>query len=319
MPSRRDRCSPALPGSALAAALLLGGCGWDYTPTQNVLPDTGPATESEESGDEADDGTTTATDTGEVMDVPATYRFDCVDIQQLGDADDTVFQVITLQDTWASDIANHKLNILLDLVVEDEGTGTAVMGIRSGVGASNKDQCSEPNTASEQVEANFSPDTATWEPTDGEGKCASPAADGTAGAAAYDLALTAEDVIYIYAEDDDGTAFNCNLAPGAPNAIPIAAIEAQMSLSPDRKTLSGTLTGCMSESEGLQVCSCLAVCAGNEHPDCPGCPGGAVPLGLLLGNIASTQHCTDLLGETAFDITLAFTATRLGEVPMTCG
>src|SRR5690606_31119743 len=91
------------------AATMLGtlgslGCGWNYTPSDNLLPD--PETEGSDAGE---DPLPETGDTGGLEDVPATYRIDCIDIQSLGDADDTVFQVATLQNTWASDIANFKL------------------------------------------------------------------------------------------------------------------------------------------------------------------------------------------------------------------
>ena len=156
-----------------------------------------------------------------------------------------------------------------------------------------------------------------WVPSDVEGTCAAPATEG--GGGTYTLELGAEDVVFIYAEDHGGPAFNCSLDANRPDAIPIEALNTVLTGSVDRSTLAGTLTGCMAQDDAQNTCSCLSVCNGNEHPDCPGCPGGAVPLGLLLGGINPTQHCSDLLGEPAFDITLQFTARRLGMVPVTCG
>jgi hypothetical protein len=298
------------------AAVMLGalGCGWNYTPSDNVLPDPngegsgstteGPPIETGETGDPP-------------ADVPATYRLDCIDIQMLGDANDEVFQVATLQNTWASDISNFKLNILIDLLTEDAAAGTGTVTIRSGIGSGWSDQCTQPDTESSEFPVIVEPMVTEWEPSDVEGTCAVPAASG--GSGTYTLELGAQELIYIYAEDTDGTAFNCSLEDGAPDAIPIAALSATITGSADRSALAGTLTGCMVQADAQNICSCLSVCSGNQHPDCPGCPGGAVPLGLLLGGINSTPYCSDLLGEPAFDVTLEFSARRLANVPETCG
>jgi hypothetical protein len=273
-----------------AAVMISGlggsGCGWNYTPSDNVLPD--PNAEDSSSGIPLPD----IGETGGVEDVPATYRFDCIDIQSLGDADETVFQVSTLQNTWASDIANFKLNILIDLLSEDAAAGAG-------------------------FPVAFEPMVTAWAPSDAEATCAAPATTG--GAGTYTLELGPTDIVYIYAEDNDGTVFNCSVEDGPPDAIPISGLSATITGNEDRSVIAGTLTGCMALSDANNICSCLSVCNGNVHPDCPGCPGGAVPLGLLLGGIASTPHCSDMLGAEAFDITLEFTARRLPAVPMTCG
>ncbi|HVH99884.1 MAG TPA: hypothetical protein VM869_14275, partial [Enhygromyxa sp.] len=86
-------------GLGLAAVMLGGsGCGWNYTPSDNVLP--APITDSESDSEGPPLETGETGETGEpAPDVPATYRIDCMDIQSLGDADETVFQVATLQNT----------------------------------------------------------------------------------------------------------------------------------------------------------------------------------------------------------------------------
>ena len=295
----------------LALAVALAGCGWGYTPSDNVLP--------EPSAEETEDEGPPPPDVGDPgADVPATYRFDCVDIQSLGDADQEVFQVATLQSTWAQDIANFKLNILIDVLSEDADAGEATITIRSGVGSGWADQCGETNTESEVFPVQLDPTADKWTASGAPDSCAEQDPDA-AISANYRLEMGAEDFVYIYAEDDDGTAFNCSLEAAAPNAIPISAVSSSISMAEDRSTVAGTLTGCMSEAGALNICSCLAVCEGDEHPDCPGCPGGAVPLGLLLGGVGPTQNCSDILGEPAFDVVLQFTASRLGEVPMACG
>lgn len=297
----------------LALSVVVGsGCGWNYTPSDNILPE--PVAEDPST----DDGPPLPEtgETGGLEPFPATYRIDCIDIQSLGDADETVFQVSTLQTTWSGDIANFKLNILIDLVTEDPDTGTGVATIRSGVGFGWSDQCSQADTASMEFPLTYEPGVAEWEAVDAEGQCAQ--AGATSASGTYEIELGAADVIYIYSEDDDGTSFNCSLEQGAPQAIPISALSSTLSSSEDRSVIAGTLTGCMVRSEAENICSCLSVCNGQEHPDCPGCPGGAVPLGLLLGGINSTSHCTDLMGEEAFDVTLQYTARRLADVPTTC-
>jgi hypothetical protein len=299
--------------SALGFVAILLGCGWNYTPTDNILPDPN----AEDSSSSAMLPPDIGGETGGVEDVPATYRLDCIDIKSLGDADETVFQVATLQNTWAADISNFKLNILIDLLAEDEAAGTGTVTIRSGIGDGWSDQCAESATESMEFPITFEPMVTQWGPSDAEGTCAAPASEG--GDGTYNLALGATDIVYIYAQDDDGTAFNCSLEEGQPEAIPISALTTTLTGSADRSTLAGTLTGCMAQADAQNICSCLSVCNGNQHPDCPGCPGGAVPLGLLLGGINPTQNCSDLLGEPAFDITLEYTARRLPAVPMTCG
>jgi hypothetical protein len=297
---------------ALGLAVLLG-CGWNYTPSDNVLPD--PNAEDSSSGIPLPPDI--GGETGGLEDVPATYRFDCIDIQSLGDADATVFQVSTLQNTWASDIANFKLNILIDLLSEDPAAGAGTITVRSGIGSGWSDQCGQVETESTEFPVIFEPMVTAWAPSDVEDTCAAPATSG--GAGTYTLELGPTDTVYIYAQDDDGTVFNCSVEDGPPDAIPISGLSATITGNEDRSAIAGTLTGCMALSDAQNICSCLSVCSGNVHPDCPGCPGGAVPLGLLLGGIASTPHCSDMLGAEAFDITLEFTAQRLPAVPPTCG
>jgi hypothetical protein len=309
-----------LHGLGLAAlVLVLGGsaCGWNYSPMDNVLPaPIGEGTTGSEGPPPVETGE--SGETGEpAADVPATYRIDCMDIQSLGDADPTVFQVATLQNTWANDIANFKLNILIDLLSVDEAAGTGTITIRSGVGSGWSDQCAQSDTVSSEFPVIYEPMVNEWAPSDADETCAAQGA--SEGSGTYTLDLGPQDNIYIYAEDTDGTAFNCSLEAASPDAIPISAISATITGTADRDSLAGTLTGCMAQADAQNICSCLSVCAGNQHPDCPGCPGGALPLGVLLGGIFTTPHCTDLLGEPAFDVVLEFSARRLGEVPTVCG
>ncbi|MFO7566758.1 MAG: hypothetical protein R6X02_29215 [Enhygromyxa sp.] len=306
-----------LPALGFAAVMFGGlGCGWNYTPSDNLLPD--PKADGDDTEDEGPPPETGETgETGGLEEVPATYRLDCVDIQMLGDADPSVFQVATLQNTWAADVANFKLNILIDLLTEDPDAGSGTVTIRSGIGGGWSDQCTLAQTDSAEFPVAVQPGVTEWAPSSAEGACAAPAQSG--GSSTYTLELGPEELVYIYAEDDDGTAFNCSASGAGPDAIPIAALSATISGTEDRSRLAGTLTGCMAQSEAENVCSCLSVCSGTEHPSCPGCPGGAVPLGLLLGGVNPTPYCSDLLGEPAFDVILEFSARRLPGVPSTCG
>ena len=294
---------------------LIIGCGWNYTPTDNILPDPNAEGDSGSEGPPPPPPPETG-ETGDIELYPATYRFDCIDIQMLGDADATVFQVSTLQNTWAADIQNFKLNILIDLLSLDETAGDGTVSVRSGIGGGWSDQCSQTDTESSEFPVAYEAGVTAWAASDVEGDCAAPASSG--GSGTFNVELGAADKVFIYAEDDDGTVFNCSL-DDTPDAIPIYALNSTITASEDHSVIAGTLTGCMAEADANNICSCLSVCQGNPHPMCPGCPGGAVPLGLLLGGINATSNCTDLLGQTAFDIELQFTARRLAGVPQSCG
>jgi hypothetical protein len=313
-------------GLGLVTIMLGGlGCGWNYTPTDNVLPPTadddsdseGPAERPALGSGESDESGEPCANDSQSTDLSASYRIDCMDIQRLGDADHTVFQVATLQSVWTNDIAKFKLNVLLDVLSLDEAAGTGTIAIRSGVGTGWDDQCAHAETVSAEFPVVYESMVTQWAPSGGEDSCAAPAKDG--GAGTYTLELGAEDRVYIYAQDTDGTAFNCSLEPAAPDAIPITGLSATLSSTADGSAIAGSLTGCMAEADAKSICACLSVCAGNQHPDCPGCPGGALPLGVLLGGIFTTPYCTQLLGEPAFDVEIEFSARRLANVPGICG
>src|SRR4029079_12289266 len=118
------------------------GCAWTYPPPDNILPN--PNAEDSSSGMLPPD--IGGGETGGVEDVPATYRIDCIDIKMLGDADESVFQVATLQNTWAGDIKNFKLNTLIDLLTEDLAGGAGTITVRSGIGSGWSDQCAQSET-----------------------------------------------------------------------------------------------------------------------------------------------------------------------------
>ncbi len=316
--------------------MLVFGCTNGEGDEPNVLPEpesmssTGPATTDPTIATTADPSmsTTTMTDsgppteTGDDTAFPATYRFDCVDIQGVGDADGTAFQAQVLENTWSADISNFKLNILLEVESRDSAAGEAKLGIRSGVGSSMAGMCAQADTISDIIDVPFSSDDVRWEPTSAAGEC-STAASG-AGGNTYQMELGPERVVYIYAEDDDTTTFNCTPA-ATPDAVPVRGVVAEVSTDPSERNIAGTLSGCLLESEAMTLCSCLAECSGDGPDDlqpdgvCAGCPVGATPLAVLLGGVNPSANCTALMGEPALDLRLGFTASRLPDVPASCG
>ncbi len=295
----------------------------------NALPEPPSADASTSAGPTTSEPmTTTGLDTGagsgsgDMVELPATYRFDCIDIQGVGDADGTAFQAQVLENTWSADIANFKLNILLEVASRNEAGG-AVLGIRSGVGPEAAGMCTQPDTISDLIDVVFATDDVRWGPADGIGECSVPTT-GTTGNT-YTMELGAERVVYIYAEDDDTTTFNCTPDQATPDAVPIRAVQAEVSTNPEETRVWGTLNGCLLESEATQLCSCLGECAG-EGPDdlqtegaCAGCPVGGNPLNVLLGGVNPSPNCTDALGEPALDLKIGFAASRLPDVPTACG
>lgn len=304
------------------------GCG-DDGGTMNVLPT------ASASGSGSDGGATAGTtDTGMVdasadttagpmTSFPATYRFDCIEVLEMGDSDDDgvpdggAFQATALENTWSADIDAFKLNVLLTVRERDDEAGSAVLAIGSGIGTGLDDQCLEPSTASGEQQAVFDAASAQWQPG-GEG-CVEPAAgDGFGGTYTFDL--PASDTIYIYAEDDDGTVFNCVPGGAAPNAVPLHAITATVTVDADDRIAAGHLTGCLVDSEAQNLCSCLGSCMGAPNPACGGCPDGSSPLASLLGGVGPTDNCTQIMGETAYDLTVGFTTSLLPVAePSVCG
>lgn len=322
-----------LHGARVVVGLLLGvgACGGGDEEPINMLP---TATDSSSSSVTAD--TTAAPETGveptadttaggSGVTFPATYRFDCIDIVQIGDSDGDgmpdgeAIQGTLLENTWAADIDAFKLNIMLTVAARDEA-GMAELLIGSGIGTNVDDLCTETTTASAPKPATFDPAVAQWQPSSTTGVCSEPAmsSDGLGGT--YTFELAASDTIYIYAQDTDGTVFNCVPGGGAPNAVPLHAISATVTMDADEQLSAGQLSGCLVDSEAQGLCSCLGVCQGAAHPDCGGCPDGSVPLAQLLAGVGATDNCTALMGETAYDLTVGFTSRRLAvDEPMTCG
>lgn len=319
---------------ALSGLAVLMACG---TPdednlTGNVLPDTSGSTDEATATQEAtatetetETESASATETGETgdtanppMGVPATYRLGCIDIQQAGSADDASIQANLLQDNWASDIEDHKLNILVDFLSLELDTGDATMMIRSGIGTSNDNLCSEPESDSAVLDVTFDPDETAWAPDSSEGRCSMPADAGATSFGTFNLSAGPEDVVYIYAEDDDGQSFNCTDSD-TPDAVPIHNIQATFTMSADESVAWGSLTGCLVEAEAEELCSCLGTCFTPDVPyDQCGCNPDATPLRDLLLGVTMSDNCTEIMGEPAFDMTLAFIADRLPNLPETC-
>ena len=312
----------------LTAGIALAGCPSDDGEEMNVLP-----TASAGSGDtSAGSGSVTTTDPtgvddssggGGMVEFPQTYRFDCIDIRIIGDgdgdgeADGTSFQGNVLQNAWTNDIAGYKLNILLTVAERDDAGGTAMIAVGSGVGTSTSDLCIEATTNNGATYmAGYEAGVGEWVGADAM-TCS--AAEASTAGGTYTFSLTPDDVIYVYAEDDDGTTFNCNPSGAFPDAVPVRAIEATVTVPDDAGPGYGELTGCLTEAEAGQLCSCLGVCAGDSPAECAGCPMGARPLAALLDGVGPSNRCTTLMGENAFDLTLGFSTSPIPNEPVPCG
>lgn len=326
----RELCPKILHVALLVSTFASTACSGDDSEEMNVLPTasaTGGATAGDDGGSMSmtsspDDGAT-ADDTGTgggAQTFPVTYRFDCIDIRIVGDgdgdgeADGTAFQAGILEQAWSSDIENYKLNIMLTVLERDDAAGTASLLIGSGIGPDAATLCTEPTTMQPARPATFSPGTSEW----GAGEtCSAAATEG--GAGTYNFALGPEEVVYVYAEDDDGTTFNCVPDGSAPDAVPVRAIEASVTVAPGESTGHGELSGCLTLAQAGALCSCLGACTGEAHEDCGGCPVGARPLGLLLDGINPSTRCTELMGEDAFDLVIGFVTAEIPNNPEVCG
>jgi hypothetical protein len=305
----------------LAAMALVGGCGGDDGGGENVLPTTS-ATQTGSASET--DPTVGTTDTGGDIEYPVTYRFDCIDIRQLGDGGPDVLQARLLEQAWSSDIENYKLNILLEVFEVDTDGGTIDLGIRSGVGTGPTSLCAEPTSRSETFSGAFSPGSTQWAPSGDPDTCS--VMQSAEGFGEVALELGADDLFYVYAEDDNTVTFNCSTTAGAADAVPIRAVVAEVAVASSQTTLAGTLTGCLLQTEAAALCSCLGSCLGNTGPGdvqedgvCAGCPTGGVPLEQLLGNIGTSDRCTQIMGAPAFDLQVGFTASALPGMLSTCG
>lgn len=303
-----------------ATTLVLGSCGGKEGNTPNILP-----TPVGTSTGAADDGvgpltgdTAMETETGGGSMFPAGYRFDCIDIQIIGDGDGEAFQAIVLENAWTGDIKASKLNILLTVLERDDEAGTALLQFGSGIGPTASELCSQSDTATAAHAASYAPGAVDWQDARSEQMCSKDGA-GAEGAGTYTFALGAQDVVYVYAEDDDGSSFNCVPGGAAPNAVPIRAVEATVTMAPGEQVGFGELTGCLNVAEATTLCSCIGTCFGEPDPACGECPAGSRPLAGLLQGINPSTRCTELMGEDSFDLRLGFVTEALGYVPEMCG
>ena len=259
------------------------------------------------------------------FEIPRSYRFDCIDIQGIGDADGTVVQATVLENAWSNDITNYKLNIIMSVTERDEVAKTATVAIGSGVGTESSDLCNERGSVTDPYVIGYDADVTAWQPSSERGTCSTMSAAADPHGGTYTIELGANDLIYIYAEDDDGTHFNCNPDEAVPNAVPIRALHAEVTANAAGSVLAGVLTGCLLETEAASLCSCVGACAADGPDDlqddgvCAGCPKGSNPLRGLLGNIGNSDRCTNIMGESAFDLVIGFSAVALPTVPETCG
>ncbi len=310
------------------ASLCVGACGGggggdeaNQLPTQASADDSdsGQATSlltAGGSGDAPSSTTAVADSTGPGESFPVAYRFDCVDIQVVGDVDGTALTAQALENTWTADIMNHKLNMIFEIVAR--GDSSAMAAIRSGVGTSDSDLCAEASSESPVVDVGYDPAASLYVASSTQGECSTAAAEEPSGGS-YSVMLGAADTVYIYAQDTDGTVFNCTADDATPDAVPVHALQAEVTVSPDGTALAGYLTGCLLRAEAELLCSCLGQCAGTPTPACAGCPDGSRPLPVLLGGVNPSPNCTGILGADAFDLGMGFTASALPNALMTCG
>lgn len=294
------------------------------TPPTGTSTSAGSTTDVMPTGSESGPGPQTGSGTTGEQDItPRTYRFDCLDIRGVGDADDSAIQAQVLENTWGGDIEAFKLNILMEVAERNPETGEAQLGIRSGIGGELAGMCAQPDTISDLIPVSFVPGETRYGPASGDGAC-SDLSSGTAGNT-YEMQLPPERVVYIYAQDDDTTPFNCTPDAGTPDAVPIRAVQAEVSTDASEGKLWGRLNGCLLQTDAASLCSCLGSCAG-EGPDdvqtdgvCAGCPVGSNPLEVLLGGVNPSENCTSIMGEPAFDLLIGFQGTALPDVPTSCG
>lgn len=299
------------------------------TTAEDTGVETTGATTDQTSGATTDEttGATNGETTGGVEPTPpSTHRFGCLDIVDLGDGDGdgmpdgTAIQALLLQNTWAADIQDFRLNIMLSVLSSDAASGMAELRVSSGIGANAEQLCAEASSRSDVLPASFDAAVTAWQPLQAPGACAEPAMGGGAGSGGtYELETGALDTIYIYAQEADGTELNCVPGGGAPSAVPLHAVRAEVTLDAANEIGAGELTGCLLATEAEDLCSCLSDCSGAGHADCGGCPNGSVPLDALLGGVGTTDNCTALMGAPAYDLRVRFSTQRLMiEEPMVC-
>jgi hypothetical protein len=244
-------------------------------------------------------------------------------VQTLGDADGDQFQARLLSNTWNDDIDDYRLSIMVTLVERDDSGGSATLRIASGVGPSADDLCAEPTSELGPVYGTYDPEVAAFGPNASD--CSAQLGGGADPAGGtYTLSLGTDEVAYVYAEEDDTTVLNCTADPAIPDAVPIRAVDTTFSASADGSSYYGLMSGCLLESEGLDLCSCLNDCEGDgpddlqTDGDCQGCPTDGVPLTDLLQGINPSNRCSDVMGVPAYDVAMTFSGKVLPTNPETC-
>ncbi len=259
------------------------------------------------------------------------FLLDCIKIETLGSAGPTDLQTQFLGVAWTADIKAFKLNVMFEILERSEETGASVFQLRSGIGAGPAEMCAHPDTDSPAVggqwmvsEGDMVPEVDPDRLDDGfcmvdleEGAAAGPFAGKT------HFQLTADEAIWIYAEDNDKTPYNCT-PDDRPDAVPLRAAAVDITIGEDALTAAGRMNGCLSLEEATKLCSCIGTCAAQGPEDlqtegpCAGCPKGGQPLADQLAGIVTTEHCTEVMGEDAFDLIVSFSAKRLPKTPDVC-
>jgi hypothetical protein len=160
--------------------------------------------------------------------------------------------------------------------------------------------------------------------TAGHTECVADAPAGTAALGRLDVTVPGESPVYIYAQNEKGVYFNCTPDEALPNAVPLRQVRAQVSFDASAGRIAGRLTACLTQADIGSLCSCIGNCAARDLSDlttdgpCTGCPRGAAPLTAQLAGLTPSPDCTQRNGGTAYELTAAFYADRLPDVPAVC-
>jgi len=260
---------------------------------------------------------------------PAAWRFECININKLGEPTPSgapPFQAAVLNRLWLSDIADHRLNILIGIDTLDEANQANVY-IGSGIGLDDASQCREPTTDGTRFQAPVEREASRFSAADpaAAGACAVPAEASVKAFGTVDVAVPSTSAIYIYAQNDREVYYNCTPDPALPQAVPLRYVSAVVSVSEDTGAISGELTACLLKSDILTLCSCIGDCLASDPTDviadgqCGGCPRGAAPLTAQLNGLIGSPGCTDKAGGEAFELKATFNARRLPASPEICG
>lgn len=313
---------PVFSSALVATALALTGCANPTDDRINIFPFTGVSA----------DATPDVPEEIAIDPTSESYRVDCIRIETLGSVGPDGFQTQFLGRAWTNDITAFKLNVLFDVVGRNVGDGALSLQLHSGIGTSIADMCNEPSSDSPVVDGTYVLDggdkipflTADGGPPTEEDPCIVDKPGSTGLGDVGTVQLGNDDRVFIYAEDDNGVPFNCT-SDATPDAVPLRAIQFTMTLSPDGNRAAGRLNGCLTLAEAGVLCSCIGKCTGSNGPEdvqadgiCKGCPLGGKPLATQLAGVEPTAHCSELLGQEAFDLIANFSATRMPKKPTTC-